>query len=237
MVFKDYQNLQRLYKKLLKSQGFLEANLTVIKRYRAIVCVQDQLSLGALECYVSQLETCQQVLCRLLKTTDATGETVGSHCIVCYQATYLPGFLTNASSSNQLLCILKYRNNEASRATTTLIHDNGRHLTELVTLSNRSASLISNMATKTHKDSRTTKLITVVAALYLPATLVASVFNSNLVQSVTTYGDISHFVLARDFWMFPVLTIALMTVTLSPVWLWLRRTSLKNIQKDFRLAL
>ena len=131
-------------------------------------------------------------------------------------------------SNIQLLCILTYRNEEATRITTNAIHDNGRLLAELATLSHQSTDAVSRLTIKTHRDSRAMKVLTVVAALYLPATLMATIFSSNLVQLISTQSsnsglDREHFAVAPDFWMFPTFTIVLMILTLSPVWLWIRR--------------
>ena len=112
--------------------------------------------------------------------------------------------------------------------TTSAIHENGRTLTELVTLSNQNATAVSNLTRKAQRDTRSTKVLTLVASLYLPATLVASVFNSNLVgPSGSAENDKSvlerHFAAARDFWMFPVFAAALTVLTMSPVLLYMRR--------------
>lgn len=128
----------------------------------------------------------------------------------------------------KLLCILKYRNDEIAQVTTNAIHENGRILTKLVSLQNQNASAVSDLTMKAQKDTRSTKMLTFVASLYLPATLVASVFNSNLIQLTGSLGnghdaDGQHFATARDFWMFPAFTATLMILTLSPVWLYMRR--------------
>ncbi|KAK4160233.1 hypothetical protein QBC43DRAFT_359775 [Cladorrhinum sp. PSN259] len=54
------------------------------------------------------------------------------------------------------------------------------------------------------KDSTNIKALTIVATLYLPASLLASIFSSNLVQARTDEDTelITHFVLAADFWKF-----------------------------------
>jgi hypothetical protein len=136
----------------------------------------------------------------------------------------------------KLLCILKYRNDEVTQVTTTAIHENGRILTELVTLSNQNANAVSKLTMKAQRDSRSTRVLTFVASLYLPATLVATIFNSNLVESTGSSGNGNgavgrHFAAARDFWMFPAFTIALTILTLSPVWLYVRYLTSDKSQK------
>ena len=114
--------------------------------------------------------------------------------------------------------------------TTSAIHENGRTLTELVTLSNQNANAVSKLTQKAQRDTRSTKVLTLVASLYLPATLVASVFNSNLVGPSGSAGNGEsalerHFAAARDFWMFPVFAAALTILTMSPVLLYMRRST------------
>jgi len=125
---------------------------------------------------------------------------------------------------------------KATRITTNAIHDNGRLLAELATLSNQSSDAVSRLTIKTHRDSRAMKVLTVVAALYLPATLMATIFSSNLVQLISTQSgnsgaDREHFAVVPDFWMFPTFTVVLMILTLSPVWLWIRRPHLAKSRK------
>ncbi|PMD22482.1 hypothetical protein NA56DRAFT_657892 [Hyaloscypha hepaticicola] len=169
-----------------------------IKKYDLTVFAKCDSSVGALDWYNSQLDISQLGVCRLLRNAEAVGET--------------------------LLCIFTYRNEEATRIATNAIHDNGRLLAELATLSNQSTDAVSRLTMKTQKDSRAMKVLTVVAALYLPATLMATIFSSNLVQLIRTQSgnsgpDKEHFAVAPDFWMFPTFTSVLMILTLSPVWL------------------
>ena len=76
LVFKDYQNLQRLRKKLLKTRGFLEANLNVSNKYDLTAFAECDSSAGALGWYSSQLDISQRGVCHLLKNAEAVGETV-----------------------------------------------------------------------------------------------------------------------------------------------------------------
>lgn len=126
----------------------------------------------------------------------------------------------------KLLRIMKFRNDEVARSMMEAIQDNGRALTGLMTLSNQNADAISKLTLKAQRDSWSTKVLTVVASLYLPATLVASIFNSNLVQSAGPLANAKstpdgHLIAAHDFWMFPAFTAALMVLTLSPVGLYM----------------
>jgi hypothetical protein len=76
LVFKDYQNVQRLRKKLLKTLGFLEANLNVSNKYNLTAFAECDSSAGTLSWYNSQLDISQRGVCHLLKNAEAVGETV-----------------------------------------------------------------------------------------------------------------------------------------------------------------
>ena len=99
--------------------------------------------------------------------------------------------------------------------------------------------LISTLIGKSQKDSHTVKVLTYIALIYLPASLVAvslvsvtasfdradrwifikEIFNSNLVQ--TTSGETgavgSRLVLSRSFWLYPCITLGLMVLTFLPI--------------------
>ena len=90
--------------------------------------------------------------------------------------------------------------------------------------------MIAELIKKSQQDSRVVMMLTVMAALYLPAAMVASIFNSNLVQTVPLAGEADepseyHFQVSSQFWMFPVFTVALMVATLGPLGLWMRYSS------------
>ncbi len=76
LVFQDYQLLQRLRKKLLKTRGFLEANLNVSNKYDLTAFAECDSSAGALGWYNSQLDVSQRGVCHLLRNAEAVGETV-----------------------------------------------------------------------------------------------------------------------------------------------------------------
>jgi hypothetical protein len=101
-----------------------------------------------------------------------------------------------------------------------------------------------------HNDSKLIKILTFIAMLYTPASLMAvstllifytpcaitkqcnrasltgliqTIFSSNLVRVVSNSQDASdpvHMVLTSDFWKFPLLTVSLVVVTILPALLW-----------------
>ena len=108
-----------------------------------------------------------------------------------------------------------------------MISSNTRTLSDSVAALGRATEELTELTRNAKKDTQAVKALTTVAALYLPATLVASIFNSNLVQKVSSNGGSSgtkdsKVVLASNFWMFPVFTIILMVLTLGPACAWVR---------------
>lgn len=133
-----------------------------------------------------------------------------------------------ADKTPQLLEILKSRNDEFVRTTSDAIYQNGREMSKVIGALSLQSDAIARLTRKTQQDSHVVKIFSVVAFLYLPATLVASVFNSGLVNTVPA-GVVSDrqgktsFQLASQFWMFPVVSTALICFSLLPTMPWLLR--------------
>ena len=81
------------------------------------------------------------------------------------------------------------------------------------------ARALTLLSEQREKDSKAMKALTSVATLYLPATLVASVFSSSLVQMlpVTPPGGPTRFVAGPQPWLPIVLILSLMAVTLITI--------------------
>lgn len=78
------------------------------------------------------------------------------------------------------------------------------------------AKILILLSEQRDKDSKAMKALTSVATLYLPASLVATIFSSNLVQLLpkTPPQEPSHFVAAPQTWLPIIATLSLMAVTL-----------------------
>lgn len=79
---------------------------------------------------------------------------------------------------------------------------------------------LASLAKQGRKDSETLKTLTLIATMYLPATLVATVFSSSLIQwkpDGTANGDGKEllYTVAPQFWIYVVSTVALMILTLA----------------------
>lgn len=81
------------------------------------------------------------------------------------------------------------------------------------------ARALTLLSEQREKDSKAMKALTSVATLYLPATLVATVFSSNLVQLLPGSPPTgpTRFVVGPQPWLPIVLLFSLMTVTLITI--------------------
>jgi Mg2+ and Co2+ transporter CorA len=132
--------------------------------------------------------------------------------------------------SSKILEILRYRNDEINRSNNSALLNNGIVLSQLIAASAKQSEALNELTKKTQRDSRAVKILSIVAALYLPASLIASVFSSSLIESVPAGASTSSppkmsFRLASQFWMFPVFTLVLASCTLAPVVVWLAKES------------
>lgn len=108
--------------------------------------------------------------------------------------------------------ILEFRTSRQLECTnTTMLHT--------LALLSEQARALTLLSEQKEKDSKSMKALTSVATLYLPATLVATVFSSNLVQllPVTHSRGPTHFVAAPQTWLPMVAILSLTAVTLITI--------------------
>ncbi|KAH7080741.1 hypothetical protein FB567DRAFT_531627 [Paraphoma chrysanthemicola] len=89
----------------------------------------------------------------------------------------------------------------------------------------------STLVAHTHSDTKSMKALTTVATALLPASLIATIFSSNLIQleqSNEGVGHGTHFVVASQFWVYILVSIAMTGTTLGCIRLleywWARRS-------------
>ncbi|RSL87294.1 hypothetical protein CEP51_002284 [Fusarium floridanum] len=110
-----------------------------------------------------------------------------------------------------------------------LLHSNGLKLAEIARQDSAETKAMVSITDKTYQDSRTTRIMTVIALIYLPANLVLSFFSTTLVwfdpKSETGYGSENKFAMRvhPEIWVAVVTTVILATCTLSVSWWWQRR--------------
>ncbi|KAF2474370.1 uncharacterized protein BDR25DRAFT_340867 [Lindgomyces ingoldianus] len=114
--------------------------------------------------------------------------------------------------------IIEFRNIESLRHIT---EASERHLVSLedLTLRIRNENRDSaTLASHAQKDTKAMKALTTMATTLLPASLIATIFSSNLVQlkqDSNSDGQKTHFVIATQFWIYVVVTLALTIIILG----------------------
>ncbi|KAF7553669.1 hypothetical protein G7Z17_g3470 [Cylindrodendrum hubeiense] len=227
LVFKDYQLLQQLNQELERAEYILDASVDVAVHCGAGNVEADPDSVmerepgqprisaisrnknSILSDYMAQTQGQRRVLARLLGSSQRALQTASSFRSICLGA--------RLTSMLKFALILSYRNDEASQRIDGAIAKQTTALHDLLRVAARENEALAIIERRAQWDSRTVKVLTAVAALYLPAAFVATVFSSNLVQE-----DSSGFHLSRQFWLFPAATLLLTVLTLGPVVVWAR---------------
>jgi len=202
--FKDAQILERLRRKLIKASLILKLSIDISeslsvefrKFIDAITLKEDPEVFHALRRHSATLN-------RHLRVVD-----------------FLLAKL--AGTSRLIFHILEYRRDEKSIETSLSIKDNGDQIKRLTEHTLVQSSLITQFTREMHEDSKFVKIVTFLALLYTPASLIATVFSSNLIQiqkADDSRGTMS-MVLVTDFWKYPLLTAGLVAVTLFLAFGW-----------------
>ncbi|KAL8791674.1 MAG: hypothetical protein Q9195_005757 [Heterodermia aff. obscurata] len=119
--------------------------------------------------------------------------------------------------SDFLSKILQHRNAKVLKETNKIIQGHLHTIhTVACNIEHESSSMVS-VAQRTHEDSVRLKTLTRVATIYLPATLIATIFSSGLVQLEPSGSNEAkrktHFVIVSEFWLYPVVTVVLTILT------------------------
>jgi hypothetical protein len=161
--------VQNSYRKLHKAQGAIESSLDIVwgltTHYKQLIdlgiltpdcepLVQFELCSAHLKNYqrsVASLVAYSQSISNLVRVSDLD---------------YSVSSLTNPNNNKQLFRLLDHRNDE-------VLHKNGEALRQ-ISFSTQLASEDTKMLLgKTQEDSRSMKILTFIALIYLPASLVA----------------------------------------------------------------
>lgn len=198
LAFKDYQLLQQLNQELLRAQCIIDGSVDAAACRKELAAQQPGWTNDNMFTdYIAQTQEQRRVLARLQRASDHSLQTLQQ--------------------------ILTYRNDETSQRIDGSIARQATALHDLARAAARDSEALASLGRRAQRDSRTVKVLTIVAAMYLPAALVATVFSSNLVQSVSSgegAATAEHFQLASQFWQFPVVTLLLTVLTLGPVLAW-----------------
>ncbi|KAF6236137.1 hypothetical protein HO173_005766 [Letharia columbiana] len=200
VAFADSQKLQRLRRRLVKCKEVLDCCLEIALRCQTHW--QDLCSRGMLESREDNTELGSYI--SRIKTHKRGIEAIQEH---------TEGIATLLSQ------ILNYRNENMIVKSNEALNKNSDAMREIAIAAKADNELISVLIGKSQNDSHTVKVLTYIALIYLPASLVAEIFNSNLIQ--TTNGEPeavgTHLVLSRSFWLYPSITLGLMVLTFVPI--------------------
>lgn len=135
----------------------------------------------------------------------------------------LKSLLESAESTKSLLFkILDHRNDA-------VIHDNGSALRSLAQRSSFQSDLMLSMAEVTYYDSRTMRIISFIAMIYLPVSLVSSFFSTNIVQLATIGSTTPRVDLQKEVGFFVGSTILLTSLTVAGTFCWQQKERPKRL--------
>ncbi|KIV99997.1 hypothetical protein, variant [Verruconis gallopava] len=210
VAFSDKQKLQRFREKLLRYEGVLKATVTVIESLKS-----------HFRHFSGSLSVDEQDL--NLMEFDNFSRTCKRH----QQSIAI--LLQRMVGIDQLLSkILELRNDYA------VVQLNQAMQNSLCMLNQISAQN-ADVAEQGRMEANTLTLLTIIATMYLPASLLATLFSSNLIQLVedgnpSAQSGPTHFRLASQFWMYALLTAVMTMMTLLPTFL---VSKLKKFKSNF----
>ncbi|KAI1750908.1 hypothetical protein F4782DRAFT_531944 [Xylaria castorea] len=225
--FEDRQRLQRLRQKLIKAKSVIDSSLDLGWRLRKILpTMTSQLSKELEEAILMELDDfdaeakynkrCIMELeqrsadAAILVSQDMSKSNRGSDAFTPFDAN---------SAIPQLLSILEHRNGNLSLRST---QANEKALTVMMGI-----AVNSEMEHELEEASSTNvRALTVVATLYLPASLLAGIFSTDLIKS-----DLGYFVVSNEFWKFIVVLIPMFLVTFAFVYTLQRVWTARNAKR------
>lgn len=102
-------------------------------------------------------------------------------------------------------------------ASTYLELSNGRALRELAEASAKEAKKAAEMAEQSQQDSAAMKALTVIAAIFLPTTVVLNFFSASFVETTDSGMHLVH-----EWWLFAAIGLPLTLVVLMLWYLWMQ---------------
>ncbi|KAK4212632.1 hypothetical protein QBC37DRAFT_465241 [Rhypophila decipiens] len=222
LCFKDSQRLEFLYEQLSRCSAIIQNSIDIATGCLAFCeALRDTTTTAAevreassnkLHLYIRRMKMHAQAAELLTKQVEKTAQVISQ--------------------------ILHIRNEAEALRNTTTMRDMLKLLTDLGNSAKNESESLRVISEQSARDSRFTTVLSFTAILYLPASLVATIFSSNLVRSSgdeDTAGG--RFVVAAQFWLFPVLAVALTLVTLVPTIVALRMIQargfkLRGIKED-----
>ncbi|KAK3368037.1 hypothetical protein B0H63DRAFT_89153 [Podospora didyma] len=207
--FSDGQELHRIRKKLVRTWTVLESTIRIIDKWESLFHNLDY-RFGESETAATLSGVHEQ--CQNLRST----------------LQYHLGAVTklsnySAHTEKLLLGILDFRQNEVYFKCQQLVQNELASMHAIAALAEQENRTVARLAEEAREDAKMMRAVSVLAALYLPATLVASIFSSSLVQAQPIDAITSiRLTVTSDIWVFFLLAGLLVLVTLFYV-LWLKQ--------------
>ncbi|MCJ1453190.1 hypothetical protein MMC28_003536 [Mycoblastus sanguinarius] len=197
VTFADSQKLQLVRRRLLRASSVLDSSLEVLCgcilhcRELELQGIESAKMCDQIASYTAQLEGHKRKIEVLLVQSSGT--------------------------THLLLKILEYRNNEVIHANSETLRSNVRLIGLIAGDTKKENENMSRLTEQGRKDSISVRALTLVATFYLPGTFLATIFSSNLIQVQTRADPVqaTHFVIAGEFWVYSVITVALMALTVG----------------------
>ncbi|CZR67836.1 uncharacterized protein PAC_17735 [Phialocephala subalpina] len=205
ITFADCQRMHSLRKKLLRAQAALNSNIKIARGCE-------------LRCKYLQR------LCQVPPPTAALAD-LQAHTADLRTYNEAIALLVKDIDSSAILLgrILDFRNHEAMYEQEQAL----RHIALASKIENENMAKLTRQAAQ---DSKFIKALTMLATMYLPATLIATIFSSNLVESqkLNEAYEKSHLVATQDFWVYVVFVLPLTILTMVLIF-WLSRRSARHV--------
>jgi Mg2+ and Co2+ transporter CorA len=193
VTFKETQEMQLLRQRLLKTRTIIETNLRTVESLCGIFknLTPPRRSLSPSH--------------RASKHQELTSELVNLiHRYKSHRLSIIRLLDIADGTMTLLLKILDYRHDENIRANISATRD-------LLSAAEHETVVLNLIARQTQQDSRSMKIITFIALIYLPGTLVASVYSSPIIEGFDHSKQILSFLLV---------TVFLTVITVSGAVLW-----------------
>ncbi|PMD30987.1 hypothetical protein L207DRAFT_641160 [Hyaloscypha variabilis F] len=221
LAFLDCQNLYLLQKKLHQAVTAVDSCLDMIRGCIVHCCELE---------YNNKAFPYAQFIAKL-KMNHAN--------IECHRDSLLNIIEQSNGTAGLLYKILEFRNGKTLEQTNQAAHTHLDFLKKIAEKSGEDTSTIAKIARNSLQDSKTFKAMSLLATLYLPSTLIATIFSSNLIQlefDTAKPNSSAKFVIAPQFWIF-VVTAAAMTLGTMVCLVCLRRKQQSKRGTDIASAI
>ncbi|PVI08330.1 hypothetical protein DM02DRAFT_722620 [Periconia macrospinosa] len=209
VAFSDNQNIQHLRQRMRATHSALSATLDVTRGYEQMLCGNKSPIMHAYKASMkSSLRSYQAYLRNYIRTARNLLD-------------------SSTEISNILVHMLDYRNDDVLIRTNEASHANSEHMRTIAAAAHQENKAIVALAEKSSNDSRVIRILTFVTIFYLPASLAASIFSSDLIQlnppnepKSQEQGDILH--VRKEIWILPALSVGLLAGTFLVIFIWTR---------------